>query len=91
MFYLKEGRKRSPKGSSDGMHTSATLSDILRLARKLNGISQSDAGAEFGVSERSVRRWEYGTAPHPIFRDRILKTSQRWLVDGIESLRFRSE
>ena len=69
------------------MHQCQTLSAVLRFSRRLRGISQSEAGAEFGVSERSVRRWESGDMPHPVFRAAVLAAAEQWISEEISRLR----
>jgi len=65
-----------------------TLSDRIRRARKLRGLSQGGLAARLGVRRGAVTRWEHpaGNAPstrHLIEIARCTGTPVEWLALGI--------
>jgi len=47
----------------------------LKQLRKDRGLSRSELGREFGVSEHTVAKWEQGVNPVPLSVERLLLSS----------------
>ena len=67
-----------------------TLSDRIRRARSLHGLSQNELASRLGVGRGTVTRWEHpsGNAPstrHLIEIARCTGTQVEWLALGIGS------
>jgi transcriptional regulator with XRE-family HTH domain len=62
------------------------LSEKIKIARRVRGLTQEEAAEELGFSSRSLMRWEHGGGLHPVHRKLVSEAVDRWLREaaGIE-------
>lgn len=60
------------------------LAEKLRVARKVNGLTQVDAAYETGFSSKAFYNWEHGSRPHPLHRQILEEAIDRWLREAAQ-------
>lgn len=60
-----------------------SIGERLRAARKLRGLTLSEAAERLEFSKRSLERWELGhSKPHPVHQRIIEEHADRWLREA---------
>jgi DNA-binding XRE family transcriptional regulator len=74
------GRAGSPLGAWMGQGGRLSFGRRLATVRRLAGLSQGEAAAQLGLSERTVRRWELGEyAPIALHAQLVEARLDEWL------------